>query len=180
MSETLGITVVPDETTKAVERVYREWDRAWSDDDLDAMIALYAPDAILESPLVPHLQGGTSGVLKGGSRSAISSTKRRRANPASAPSIVAAISPMAGCWFGSIRAPRLMVSRWTFSKSWKSWTASSSRTGYIGDGVAWRSSRRTRTTRTPRHRVQKRTSIPTHLKGYNNSNSFIVSPFQRD
>jgi hypothetical protein len=36
MSENLGITVVPDETTKAVERVYREWDRAWSDDDLGA------------------------------------------------------------------------------------------------------------------------------------------------
>jgi hypothetical protein len=65
MSENLGISVVPDETTKAVERVYREWDRTWSDDDLDAMVALYAPDAILESPLVPHLQDGTSGVLKG-------------------------------------------------------------------------------------------------------------------
>jgi hypothetical protein len=54
MSENLGITVVPDETTKAVERVYPEWDRACSDDDLEAMIALYAPDAILESPLHPR------------------------------------------------------------------------------------------------------------------------------
>ena len=65
MSENLSLTIVPEEATKAIERVYREWDRAWSNDDLDAMIALYAPDAILESPLVPHLQGGSNGVLKG-------------------------------------------------------------------------------------------------------------------
>jgi hypothetical protein len=29
------------------------------------MLALYAPDAVHESPLVPHLLGGSSGVLKG-------------------------------------------------------------------------------------------------------------------
>lgn len=65
MSENLCSTVVPHEAARAVERVYREWDRAWSEDDLDAMINLYAPDAILESPLIPYLLGHGNGVLKG-------------------------------------------------------------------------------------------------------------------
>lgn len=34
-----------------VDRIYRKGGEAWSNDELDAMIALYAPDAILESPL---------------------------------------------------------------------------------------------------------------------------------
>lgn len=55
----------PPETTHELERIYQEWDRAWSEDDLEAMIALYAPDAVLESPLVPHLLGGHDGVLRG-------------------------------------------------------------------------------------------------------------------
>jgi ketosteroid isomerase-like protein len=65
MSENLGLAAVPEEQAKSVERIYREWDRAWSNDDLEAMIALYAPDATLESPLIPYLLGGTDGVLKG-------------------------------------------------------------------------------------------------------------------
>jgi hypothetical protein len=65
MSENLGSTIMRDEIARAVERVYFEWDRAWSNDDLDAMIELYAPDAVLESPLIPYLQGGGNGVLKG-------------------------------------------------------------------------------------------------------------------
>jgi ketosteroid isomerase-like protein len=47
------------------DRVYREWDRACSGDDLDAMIALYAPDAVLESPLIPHLLGTPVGICRG-------------------------------------------------------------------------------------------------------------------
>jgi ketosteroid isomerase-like protein len=65
MSENLGLATVSEERATLIERVYREWDRAWSNDDLDAMVALYAPDAVLESSLVPHLQGGANGVLKG-------------------------------------------------------------------------------------------------------------------
>src|ERR1051325_8926698 len=65
MSENLALTVAAKESVKAIEHVYREWDRAWSNDDLDAMIELYAPDAVLESPLVSHLLGGANGVLKG-------------------------------------------------------------------------------------------------------------------
>jgi ketosteroid isomerase-like protein len=65
MNENIGLTTMREDQAKAVERVYQEWDRAWSDDDLDAMLALYASDAVLESPLVPHLNGGTNGVLRG-------------------------------------------------------------------------------------------------------------------
>ncbi|MGJ4939468.1 nuclear transport factor 2 family protein [Bradyrhizobium sp. HKCCYLS1011] len=65
MSNNLSRAVVPTETSNAIERVYSEWDRAWSNDDLDAMIALYAPDAVLESPLVPYMLGGDRGVIKG-------------------------------------------------------------------------------------------------------------------
>jgi uncharacterized protein (TIGR02246 family) len=65
MSENLGMKAVPVDRAAAVERVYREWDRAWSNDDLEAMIALYAPDAILESPLVAHLLGTKTGILQG-------------------------------------------------------------------------------------------------------------------
>lgn len=65
MSENLCQKLASDELGRTVERVYREWDRAWSEDDLDAMIALYAPDAVLESPLVAYLLGNKTGVLKG-------------------------------------------------------------------------------------------------------------------
>jgi len=40
---------------EAIERIYHKWDDALSRLDVDALLALYAPDATLESPLVPHL-----------------------------------------------------------------------------------------------------------------------------
>ncbi|HLJ15174.1 MAG TPA: nuclear transport factor 2 family protein [Bryobacteraceae bacterium] len=48
-----------------IERIYREWDRALSNNDTAAILALYAPDATLESPLVSHLMGTESGVCRG-------------------------------------------------------------------------------------------------------------------
>ncbi|MBJ6724631.1 nuclear transport factor 2 family protein [Geomesophilobacter sediminis] len=65
MTGNLAENVVSAEQRAMVEHVYQEWDRAWSEDDLDAMIALYAPDAVLESPLVPHLRGTSNGVCRG-------------------------------------------------------------------------------------------------------------------
>lgn len=65
MSSNLSREHLPEGATQTIEHIYREWDRAWSEDDLDAMIALYALDATLESPLVPHLLGGQVGVIKG-------------------------------------------------------------------------------------------------------------------
>jgi ketosteroid isomerase-like protein len=65
MSDNLSVKDIPENTARAVERVYHEWDRAWSNDDLDAMVALYAPGATQESPLIPHLLGEHQGVLRG-------------------------------------------------------------------------------------------------------------------
>jgi hypothetical protein len=48
-----------------VERMYFAWDDALSRNDAGALLALYAPDAVFESPLVPHLLGTESGVLHG-------------------------------------------------------------------------------------------------------------------
>jgi hypothetical protein len=48
-----------------VERIYFAWDEALSRNDAKALLALYAPDAVFESPLVPHLLGTEHGVLHG-------------------------------------------------------------------------------------------------------------------
>jgi hypothetical protein len=46
-----------------VERIYCEWDEAFSRNDEKALLALYAPDGVLESPLIPHLVGKKEGYL---------------------------------------------------------------------------------------------------------------------
>jgi ketosteroid isomerase-like protein len=65
MNENLGRDGISQRAAKDIEHVYREWDRAWSTDDLEAMLALYAEDATLESPLIPHLTGGDRGICRG-------------------------------------------------------------------------------------------------------------------
>jgi len=47
------------------ERVYREWDDALGRKDVEAAIRLYAPDCVLESPLVCHLLKADRGVIEG-------------------------------------------------------------------------------------------------------------------
>jgi len=51
--------------TGAIERVFQAWDDALGTKDLDASMALYHPDATLESPLVCHLLGTNEGVVSG-------------------------------------------------------------------------------------------------------------------
>lgn len=48
-----------------VERMYFAWNDALSRNEATALLALYAPDAVFESPLVPHLLGAERGVLRG-------------------------------------------------------------------------------------------------------------------
>jgi len=48
-----------------VDRVYRDWDEALSRNDPAALLKLYAPDATLESPLIPHLLGTEKGICRG-------------------------------------------------------------------------------------------------------------------
>jgi hypothetical protein len=48
-----------------IERIYREWDRALAANDATALLEMYAPDAILESPLIPHLMHKDAGICRG-------------------------------------------------------------------------------------------------------------------
>ncbi|MBV8594090.1 MAG: nuclear transport factor 2 family protein [Caulobacteraceae bacterium] len=59
-------TLVPKEQDiRAAERIYHEWDAALGAKDVEAAVALYAPDCRLESPLVRHLLKSEDGVVLG-------------------------------------------------------------------------------------------------------------------
>lgn len=48
-----------------IERICHDWDSALSRNDVASILALYAPDAELESPLVYHLLERDNGVCRG-------------------------------------------------------------------------------------------------------------------
>lgn len=48
-----------------MDRIYRDWDRALSENDAEALLNLYADDAIIESPLIPHLMDKEEGICRG-------------------------------------------------------------------------------------------------------------------
>jgi predicted SnoaL-like aldol condensation-catalyzing enzyme len=52
-------------TQQDIERVYRRWDEALGNKDLEASLSLYADDATIESPLVRHLLGTNEGIVRG-------------------------------------------------------------------------------------------------------------------
>jgi SnoaL-like protein len=58
-------TTGAEDARRAVERVYEAWDAALGAKDLDAAIALYAPDVTLESPLVRRHLGVDDGTVRG-------------------------------------------------------------------------------------------------------------------
>ena len=47
------------------ERIYRDWHEYAKNRDTDALIALYADDAVFESPLVPIIMQRDDGTLRG-------------------------------------------------------------------------------------------------------------------
>ena len=53
-------------TPTPVERVYFAWDDALSRNDTKALLALYAPDAVIESPLIPCAQERARNRARGG------------------------------------------------------------------------------------------------------------------
>jgi hypothetical protein len=65
MAERSNISLVKETAAQAAERIYHEWDAALGAKDLDAAMALYAPDCMLESPLVRHLLGAELGIVEG-------------------------------------------------------------------------------------------------------------------
>jgi predicted SnoaL-like aldol condensation-catalyzing enzyme len=48
-----------------VERIYKLWDTALGQRDLEASLSLYAEDASIESPLVCHLMNTPAGIVQG-------------------------------------------------------------------------------------------------------------------
>ena len=48
-----------------IERIYHAWDEALSKNDAAALTKLYAQNAELESPLIPHIMGGEKGIIRG-------------------------------------------------------------------------------------------------------------------
>jgi hypothetical protein len=54
-----------EQTLRAAERIYHEWDDALGRKDLDASMRLYTMDTTLESPLIRHLRGGMTGIVRG-------------------------------------------------------------------------------------------------------------------
>jgi len=47
------------------EEIYQAWAKGFADQDLEAILALYAADATLESPLVNNLLGTDAGIVTG-------------------------------------------------------------------------------------------------------------------
>ena len=48
-----------------IERIYRDWDAALSENNVAALLSLYAVYAELQSPLVSHLMNKEEGVCRG-------------------------------------------------------------------------------------------------------------------
>jgi ketosteroid isomerase-like protein len=59
------VTLRTRQQADAIERIFQAWDEALGAKDLDAAMALYQPDATLESPLVRHLLGSDEGIVAG-------------------------------------------------------------------------------------------------------------------
>jgi hypothetical protein len=53
------------QSADAIKRIFHAWDESLGAKDLDAAMALYQPDATLESPLVRHLLGSEEGIIRG-------------------------------------------------------------------------------------------------------------------
>jgi len=52
-------------SAQQIEHIFTAWDDALGVKDVDAAIALYQPEATLESPLICHLLGTKQGVVRG-------------------------------------------------------------------------------------------------------------------
>jgi ketosteroid isomerase-like protein len=53
------------QTAEQITHIFEAWDAALGARDLDASMALYQPDATLESPLVRRLLGTDEGIVRG-------------------------------------------------------------------------------------------------------------------
>lgn len=56
---------IDQEQLAAIERIHQTWNEGVDRKDADMVAALYAEDAVLESPLVRHLLGTEEGIVTG-------------------------------------------------------------------------------------------------------------------
>src|SRR5699024_10703399 len=70
-------------TPEQARHVYKQWDRRARERDVEGLLALYAPDAVLETPLIPAIIDVADGVLQGHDalRHFFDEGGRRRPNP---------------------------------------------------------------------------------------------------
>jgi len=59
------MTIPDNPAVKAAERIYQAWADGFANKDLEAIMALYAPNASLESPLVNTLLKTERGIVEG-------------------------------------------------------------------------------------------------------------------
>jgi len=65
MNQQLSKSSIPATAATPVEQIYFAWDDALSRNDKEALLALYAPDAVIESPLIPHVLKTERGIVRG-------------------------------------------------------------------------------------------------------------------
>lgn len=65
MNSNKASTSLDSEALKAADHIYHAWDAALANNDVEAFVKLYQPDAILESPVILHLLGSERGVCQG-------------------------------------------------------------------------------------------------------------------
>jgi len=61
----VAVAEIGENRHEIIKHIYHEWDDALSKLDVERLLAFYAPDATLESPLVRHLLKTDRGVLRG-------------------------------------------------------------------------------------------------------------------
>ena len=61
----VAVAEIGENRHEIIKHIYHEWDDALSKLDVERLLALYAPDSTLESPLIRHLLKTDRGVLHG-------------------------------------------------------------------------------------------------------------------
>ena len=61
----VAVAEIGENRHEIIKHIYHEWDDALSKLDVERLLALYAPEATLESPLIRHLLKTDRGVLHG-------------------------------------------------------------------------------------------------------------------
>src|SRR5262249_11080042 len=105
------------------ERIHREWHERAKARDTNGLLALYADDAVLETPLVEAIfDGRPSGTLRDIVKSAPSLWKARGVGRTISCAGIGAAGGSrteSDCLFGSIRAPRRTGIKSTSLRSWR-------------------------------------------------------------